>query len=386
MRLMRGVERAAQETDARHRYGASTQVRGRLMCGEGDAMSDIQAIGDAIAGGVVARSVEPRAGEGSDGHTDEHNCLNCGAGLIGPFCNQCGQHAHAHRTLAAFFHDFAHGVLHFEGKIWRTLPLLAWKPGELTRRYIDGQRASFVSPVALFLFAVFLMFAVLSATGNLSPHFNAKRDLASAERSTVADIHRLEKKRVDPKTDADDISDIDRSIKSKTEDLAVIRDLRKRGVTEANFSRNAVDLHSDVTWFDDAYHKAKENPDLLIYKLKSNSYKWSWALIPLSVPFVWLLFPFSRRFRLYDHVVFVTYSLSFMTFLVAAGALISAAGLNSIASLLFFIPPIHMYRQLRGTYGLSRWGGVWRTILLTSFATVVLIGFVILMVVLGVLD
>ena len=53
-----------------------------------------------------------------------------------------------------------HGVLHFEGKIWRTLPLLAWKPGELTRRYIDGERARFVSPIALFLFSVFLMFAV----------------------------------------------------------------------------------------------------------------------------------------------------------------------------------------------------------------------------------
>ncbi len=43
----------------------------------------------------------------------------------------------------------------------------------------------------------------------------------------------------------------------------------------------------------------------------------SWLLIPLSLPFMWLLFPFSRRFRLYDHVVFVTYSLGFMTLLVA---------------------------------------------------------------------
>ena len=59
--------------------------------------------------------------------------------------------------------------------------------------------------------------------------------------------------------------------------------------------------------------KAARNPELLLYKLKNNAYKFSWALIPLSVPFVWLLFPFSRRFRLYDHMVFVTYSLAFMT-------------------------------------------------------------------------
>ena len=128
-------------------------------------MGEFEALGDAVTGGMLGRAVEPKAGEG-DGHTHEANCLNCGARLAGPFCGECGQHAHVHRTLSAFFHDFAHGVLHFEGKIFRTLPLLAWNPGELTRRYVDGQRASFVSPIALFLFSVFLMFAVVGLTSN----------------------------------------------------------------------------------------------------------------------------------------------------------------------------------------------------------------------------
>ena len=93
------------------------------------------------------------AGEvGADGHTHERACLNCGAALTGDYCHACGQHAHVHRTVSAFFHDLMHGVLHFEGKIWRTLPLLVVRPGELTWRYIEGQRARFVSPIALFLF------------------------------------------------------------------------------------------------------------------------------------------------------------------------------------------------------------------------------------------
>ena len=95
---------------------------------------------------------------------------------------------------------------------------------------------------------------------------------------------------------------------------------------------------------------------MLLYKLKTNAYKFSWALIPISVPFVWLLFPFSRRFRLYDHTVFVTYSLCFMMLLLMAGTLVGLVS-PSIASLAwFFIPPIHMYRQLRGAYSLTRWG------------------------------
>ncbi|MEO5972025.1 MAG: hypothetical protein ABIP91_01495 [Sphingomicrobium sp.] len=52
-----------------------------------------------------------------DGHTHEQACLNCGCALAGDFCHCCGQRAHVRRTLGAFWHDLAHGVLHFEGKI-----------------------------------------------------------------------------------------------------------------------------------------------------------------------------------------------------------------------------------------------------------------------------
>ena len=88
------------------------------------------------------------------------------------------------------------------------------------------------------------------------------------------------------------------------------------------------------------------------------------------MPFLWLLFPFNRRYHLYDHTVFVTYSLSFMMMLAIAAGLLVSAGLVSIASLLFFLPPIHMYRQLRGAYRLGRFSALVRTFLLVTFACV----------------
>jgi len=127
----------------------------------------VEAAGTFAEGSLLGRAVEPGTGEG-DRHARETTCLNCGAPLDGPFCRMCGQRGHVHRTLGAFLHDLLHGVFHFEGKTWRTLPMLAWRPGELTRRYIAGERARFVSPMALFLFSVFLMFAVFQLVG-LSP-------------------------------------------------------------------------------------------------------------------------------------------------------------------------------------------------------------------------
>jgi hypothetical protein len=117
----------------------------------------------------------------------------------------------------------------------------------------------------------------------------------------------------------------------------------------------------------DQLGEAAKNPELLWFKLKTNAYKFSWALIPISVPFVWLLFPFSRRFHLYDHTVFVTYSLCFMMLLLAASSLVGLVS-EGLASLAWFIPPVHMYRQLRGTYALGKGGAIWRTMLLTVFA------------------
>ena len=344
-----------------------------------------EAIGDAVTGGVFGRAVEPKAGEAAPGHTTETECLNCGSQLSGPYCHECGQHSHVHRTLGAFFHDFAHGVLHFEGKIWRTLPMLAWRPGELTRRYVDGQRARFVSPIALFLFSVFLMFGVLSATGHSNSHFAQSGDLAAQQRDDESKLAGLQKARSELVAKKLPTAQIDDRIGDAKGEIEVITMLRQRGITSAVLDKSSP-FDSKIPWLNDAFQRAKQNPDLLIYKLKSNSYKWSWAIIPLSVPFIWLMFPFSRRFKVYDHIVFVTYSVAFMSLLVAIGALLSAVGLSAVAGLTMLVAPWHMYRQLRGAYGCSGWGALWRTSVLLCVAMVVLSAFIVAMAALGALD
>lgn len=351
-------------------------------------MGEFEAVGDAVTGGLIGRAVEPKAGEASEGHTEESVCLNCGTPLIGSHCHECGQRAHVHRTITAFFHDLLHGVFHFEGKIWRTLPMLAWRPGQLTRRYIDGQRASYVSPIALFLFSVFLMFAVVSATGNLNPNMggSSPNDLAEAESQAVKALEGLRTGREAALKAGDPTNKIDEEIKEQQATLELVRTMRSKGVTEAVLSSPKSTFHSSVPWVEQAYLKAKKNPQLLLYKLKTNSYKWSWALIPLSVPFVWLLFPFSRRFRAYDHVVFVTYSLCFMSLLIIAASVLAYAGATGVVAFLFMLPPIHMFLQLKGTYQLGWWGALWRTAALLIAAVFALSFFALLIIALGALD
>ena len=337
----------------------------------------IEAVGDAVTGGVVARAVEPHTGEGAG--KPEGHCLNCGTELVGPHCHNCGQKGHVHRTLTAWWHDFLHGVLHLDGKLWNTLPLLVWRPGDLTRRYVEGERARFVSPLALFLFSVFLMFAVFSTIGG--PAYSSD-DRPAAE--AIADIER-EQKQLQAKT-VDLEARRDKAVREKKGtralDITIAASKAEIQALEGTKPGAKVKVSGDeiieadgvdLGWFEAGYRKAKENPQLLLYKLQNNAYKFSWALIPISVPLLWLLFLHKRRYRLYrayDHTVFVTYSLAFMTLLAVFFSVTRAIGLPEGLAVvaIILIPPVHMYRQLRGAYRLTWWSALWRTFFLLNFA------------------
>lgn len=320
-------------------------------------MGELEGIGEAVTGTMAAAAVEPATGAAA--RAGDGACLNCGVALAGAYCASCGQKARIHHSLTSFFHDFVQGLLNFEGKIWRTLPMLAWRPGQLTRRYIDGQRASFISPVALYLFSVFLMFAVLNFTGAMSPDFD------TALKQERAELQRLEAARRLPAERRADLARIERQIAQTKEDIAGIEQVRRRTVA------TNIDGQLEVpAWLREPVRRAQANPELAVSRVQDTAAKYSWLLIPLSVPFLWLLFPFSRRFRLYHHTVFVTYSLSFMMMLVVLSGLLVAAGAGGLASFLILLPPLHIYRQLKGAYLLSRWGALWRAVLLVSFAFV----------------
>jgi hypothetical protein len=337
----------------------------------------IEGIADAVTGGVVARQFEPGAGEV---HENGHGaaCLNCGTALTGAYCHRCGQPAHIHRSLSAFWHDLAHGVLHLEGKISRTLPLLAWQPGALTRRYIDGERARFVSPMALFLFSIFLMYAVFNTVGgpvSYSPEASAEQSRQAAVRAQ-GDIVTLERRRVVAGAQHRPTAAFDRAIADRRQKLAAISGLFRDEPGGGGLAA--------------ALRRAARNPSLMIYKTEANAYKFSWVIIPISVPFVWLLFLHRRRYRdykAYDHVVFVTYSLSFVTLLLVALAFLHSAGVASslIKLAVVSIVPLHFYRQLRGTYGLGRISALWRSVALVVSTQIALLLFFVLVMVFGVI-
>jgi hypothetical protein len=93
-------------------------------------------------------------------------CPNCGTPLAGRYCANCGQKkTPISPTLAYFVHDLTHELLHVDGKIFRSIWLLLARPGFLTREYFLGRRASYISPIRLYLIFSIAFFAAAALPG-----------------------------------------------------------------------------------------------------------------------------------------------------------------------------------------------------------------------------
>jgi hypothetical protein len=132
-------------------------------------------------------------------------------------------------------------------------------------------------------------------------------------------------------------------------------------------------------WISERWREAKANPDLLVTKLKNSAYKFSWALVPISLPLIWLLLAQRRDVGPYHHAVFGIYSLSLVSLLTTVSAILVGAGAGLAAGpLLVLLPPVHMFRQLWGAKLLGWWSAVWRTAALVAITCSALVTWLII--------
>jgi Protein of unknown function (DUF3667) len=392
-------------------------ARGATMTGELDAA------GTLAAGSLVARQLDAPA-QPPHAAPKLAACANCAAPITGNFCGQCGQTAHVARSIGHIFHDLLHGILHFDSKGWRTLPMLFFRPGRLTREYVEGKRARYVAPFAMFLFTVFVMYFTFAFIGapevdlegavkvDAADIAEVKAEIAAAE----ANLARLEARQraIAARTPSapGEAAGLRGEIAGQRAALAALRaGLRSAEASTARAAGKPVapPPAGERSWREELaeamragditvmagneplnqrFRAALENPDLLFYKMQQSAYKFSFLLVPLSLPFVWLLFPFRRGTHLYDHVVFTLYSLAFVSLLFVLAAILASVGLIAVGTavaLCLFIPPAHMFVQLKGAYGLGWFGALARTLLLSVFAIIVLSLFLVAVIALGVI-
>lgn len=423
---------------------------------------ELEAAGALATAGLVGAAIEGR----EPGEAVEGACLNCGAKVEGRFCSNCGQSTHPHRTLFGVLEEFLHGVLHFDTKAWRTLPMVIFRPGTLTRNYVYGKRARYISPLALFLFTVFFMFfafAFIEAPVGLDGTPLEQRGEAAQEleqaRAELADAEQ-ELQRVlvaPPPTDGtpedlpermarlevrlaqEEVARREATI-ARIDELMASREAEANGETapateapaaepttpaaeegdgaevsasaeaaaapEGEYRGTGALVQDGETWREGVARAAREgrinilpqfpewnkrmvkkleNPDLALYKVQQTGYKFSFLLVPISLPFIAFLFLWKRGVTFYDHVVYALYALSFASILFVAIIFLAKSSYTSwlIPWLLCVGLPLHTFFHLGGAYKLKIWSALWRTFFMLIFASVALSFFIIAIFVLG---
>ncbi len=115
--------------------------------------------GEALATDALGAEVSGAHKHHGPFHT---HCENCGTRLDGPWCHKCGQHDFEfHRSFRHVFLEALESIFHFEGKFFRNMVTLLFRPGRLTEDFNRGRRAAQMPPFRLYVFVSFLFFLII---------------------------------------------------------------------------------------------------------------------------------------------------------------------------------------------------------------------------------
>lgn len=124
----------------------------------------------------------------------EKNCLNCNAQVQGRFCHVCGQeNIETKESVWQLVSHFVGDLFHFDGKFFSSLRLLMFRPGFLSREYLQGRRMSYINPIRMYIFSSAIFFLIFFML--MPSNVNDGNALVSQVRNEIeAEIDSLQEK------------------------------------------------------------------------------------------------------------------------------------------------------------------------------------------------
>lgn len=269
-------------------------------------------------------------GSTADGGT----CPNCGRERTEHFCPQCGQNDRVYaREIRSVTGEFVRETFEVDSRLCRTLKLLLFKPGRLTSEFSRNRRASYMSPVRLYIFASFLFFLVLSLSGTLdSPEITLRtsgdQQLVESQGPSDASDERAEAF----------IAELPEEYRGKAQELLD----RPEGdpTKEQLLGFVATETPAEMNPFErfflftaiDLFH----DPSLIGERIISNMPIAMFFLLPLYALILALFYMRKKRF-LVEHLVFAIHVQTFVFIAYTVSLLLPRGGPIGLISLVFLL-------------------------------------------------
>lgn len=278
----------------------------------------------------------------------DKECANCGYMVDVAYCSKCGQKNT--ETRQSFHHLFTHFVedlTHYDGAFWKTIKYLLFRPGKLTKTYLEGHRQAFVPPVKLYIFISFVTFFLMTVLPNDivkedNKEVHAKEVLDKKEKSGAADIQHIQI----GNHHFSSIKQLEQAIEKEPGELNFMERLIGRLIIKTNTGK--LDIYDLVDSFIHILPKV-----LFIY-------------MPIFCFWLWLVHG-KRRWYFFDHGIFTLHFFSFVllitTITQVAGSLANLTGSSYIifivgvinVTILLGYSTFYFFRAHSNMYGEKKW-------------------------------
>lgn len=279
--------------------------------------------------------------------TDEMKaCAACETPLAGRYCHMCGQDARARPApLREMAVEVATSYSPLDGKLARTIAVLATRPGRLLEAYRSGAGSLYVTPLKLFVASTALFLAVLNFSDTTLFQYVWKLDEPGRAVHAVYDPDTMEVSVVGA-------TDSERWLQPRIEPAidpevtAAIEAAAQNGADEATRANMRYELVMNAEQEKLANRLSAWLPNVL------------WLLMPL---YALGLIPLFGRKRLFlEHVIFAMWAHAVAFLLAMAMSAINSRGANLAAPLL--IAPYLAYFTIAAAryYEMSPVQALWR--------------------------
>ena len=277
------------------------------------------------------------------------DCLNCGTEVAGRFCQQCGQeNVEVKESFLQLLRHFLEDLTHFDGKLWKTIKLLLFKPGSLTKLYMEGKRASYIHPIRMYLFvsAVFFLFMftgeVPEKPEDLAANAKAPKDFVSGfNEGFEVD---LKKDTIEYKTVAE-YKAAQQKLPESKRDQWLDATLKKKGI-ELNQKYQG-----------DKFKIGKA----LIEKFEHYFSRMLYISLPIFAFFIWVLYRRNKNHFFVDHVIFSIHlycAFYIILFIVNLISIVIDYFSNKSSGFFGFMVALtlffYLYKSLKNHFGQSR--------------------------------
>ncbi len=240
---------------------------------------------------------------------EDKTCQNCGYVVRKRFCPKCGQeNIETRQSFHYLFIHFIEDLVHYDGSFWKTLKNLLFKPGILTREYLQGKRKEYVAPVKLYIFVSFFVFFVGGAINTFtdksesdSTNFNFNTRNQTGQRQNISNdslelaLSSFEEEWTFSTTERTlrEYDSIQNSLPENLKDKGLGRILR----------RKEVELKQKYTF--------REFKSKISEMAQKNIPKFLFLYMPFFAFFMWF-FHSKKKWYYFDHGIFTLHYFSFL--------------------------------------------------------------------------